>query len=51
MLDFLVELVLDFFGFLLLEKDLVFVIDFSLRQSLVTLLPNFVQTLVESDLL
>ena len=51
LLDLVVELVLDLFGLLLLEQDLVFVVDFSLGQSLVALLSHVVQPLLKAHLL
>ena len=51
MLHLVIELVLDLLCLLLLEQDLVFVVDFSLRQSLVALLTDVIQSLLEAHLL
>ena len=51
MLDIFVQIVLDFFSLLLLEKDLILVIDLTHGQPFIALLSDFVQSLVESDLL
>jgi len=51
LLDLLIELVLDLFGFLLLEQDLVLVVDLGLREALVALVTHISQPLLEAHLL
>lgn len=50
LLDLFIELVLDLFGLLLLEQDLVLVVDLGLRQALIALVPHVGQTLLEAHL-
>lgn len=50
MLDLVVQLVLNLLSLLLLEEDLVFVVDFSLCQALISLLSHIAKTLLEADL-
>ena len=51
LLDLLVQVVLDLFGLLLLEKDLILVVDLRLCQSLVTLVTHVSEPLLEAHLL
>jgi len=51
MLDIFVQIILDFFSLLLLEKYLILVIDLTLGQPFIALLSDFVQSLLKSDLL
>ena len=51
LLNLVVELVLDLLGFFLLEEDLVLVVDFGLSESLVALLADIRQPLLEAHLL
>lgn len=50
LLNLFIELVLDLFGLLLLEQDLVLVVDLGLRQALIALVPHVGQTLLEAHL-
>lgn len=51
LLDLVVELILDLFGFLLLEDQLVLVVDLGLSETLIALLPHIIEPLLESLLL
>jgi len=48
-LNLFVLLALDLLGLLLLEQNLVFVVDLSLSQALVSLLSDLVKSLIEPD--
>ena len=49
-LQVIVKVVLDLFGLLLLEENLVLVVDFSLSEALVALLTHLVEPLLEAHL-